>query len=118
MTPPLIYRCNPNHGRLSIQIPKLTRWALKHGYAAYVGKGLAVESNIHVVDLARGYVVLLRALEKAPYRDEFLINPYFFCETIGDDEPSWKEIASVMGEGLVKAGKIEKGEPREIPEEL
>lgn len=59
MIPPLIYGFNPAHKRLTIQIPTLTRFALKHGYAAHVGKGEPVESNIHVMDLARAYVVLL-----------------------------------------------------------
>ncbi|KAE9375369.1 NAD(P)-binding protein [Stipitochalara longipes BDJ] len=118
MVPPLIYGFNPRHARLSIQIPTLTRWALKHGYAAHVGKGLAVESNIHVLDLARGYVVLLQAMENANYRDELLANPYFFCETTGDNEPSWKDVADLIGEGLSKAGKIKDGNPRKMPEEL
>jgi len=43
MIPPLIYGFNPKHARLSIQIPTLTRWAIKHGYAAHVGEGLSVE---------------------------------------------------------------------------
>lgn len=59
MIPPLIYGFNPAHKRLTIQIPTLTRFAIKHGYAAHVGKGESVESNIHVMDLARAYVVLL-----------------------------------------------------------
>lgn len=59
MIPPLIYGFNPAHKRLTIQIPTLTRFALKHGYAAHVGKGEPVESNIHVMDLARAYIVLL-----------------------------------------------------------
>lgn len=59
MIPPLIYGFNPAHKRLTIQIPTLTRFALKHGFAAHVGKGESVESNIHVMDLAGAYVVLL-----------------------------------------------------------
>ncbi|KUJ11311.1 NAD(P)-binding protein [Mollisia scopiformis] len=118
MIPPLIYGFNPKHQRLSIQIPTLTRWAIKHGYAAHVGKGLAVESNIHVLDLARAYVVLLHAMENAGYQDGLLANPYFFCETTGDGEPSWKEVAEVIGEALKKNGKIEDAVPKEMPEEL
>lgn len=33
--PPLVYGCNQHHRRLSVQIPTLTRFALKHGYAGY-----------------------------------------------------------------------------------
>jgi len=118
MIPPLIYGFNPKHKRLTIQIPTLTRWAIKYGYAPHVGKGLAVESNIHVLDLARAYVVLLHAMEKASYGDELLANPYFFCETTGDAEPSWKEIAVAIAEGLSMAGKIKDIVPRQMPEEL
>ncbi|CAJ2502949.1 Uu.00g103430.m01.CDS01 [Anthostomella pinea] len=118
MIPPLIYGFNPDHGRLTIQIPTLTRWALKHGFAGHVGQGLAVESNIHVLDLARAYVVLLHHLESVPADDpQVRDNPYYFCETTGDAEPSWKDVASVIGESLHKAGLISDAAPRTIPPE-
>ncbi|PIA91931.1 hypothetical protein CB0940_09839 [Cercospora beticola] len=113
MIPPLIYGFNPAHGRLTIQIPILTRFALKHGYAAHVGKGLGVESNIHVLDLARAYIVLLHHLEKVSAA-QTLENPYYFCETTGDNEPSWYEVAKAIGEGLHKAGKLKDPEPKEL----
>ena len=56
---PEIYGFNPVHKRLTIQFPTITRFALKHGYVGHVGEGLAVESQIHVSDLARAYMVLL-----------------------------------------------------------
>ena len=56
---PEIYGFNPAHKRLTIQFPTIARFALKHGYVGHVGKGLAVESQIHVNDLARAYMVLL-----------------------------------------------------------
>lgn len=112
MIPPLIYGYNPQHQRLSIQIPVLTRFALKHGYSGYVGKGLAVESQIHLNDLTRAYIVLLHHMETSP-PSEFLNNPYFFCEN-GHDT-SWKAIAEMIGKGLHKAGKIENPEPRTVP---
>lgn len=117
MVPPLIYGYVPKNGRLTIQIPTLTRWAIKNGYAGYYGKGLAVESNIHVLDLARAYVVLLHAMEKANYGDELLQNPYFYCENSGDTEPQWVDVASTIGEGLHKAGKIPDATPKTIPKE-
>lgn len=113
MIPPLIYGYNPQHRRLSIQVPVLTRFALKHGYSGHVGKGLAVESQIHLNDLARAYVVLLHHMETAS-PSEFLDNPYFFCEN-GHDT-SWKAIAEMIGKGLHKAGKIESAEPRAFSE--
>lgn len=108
---------NPAHKRLTIQIPTLTRFALKHGYAAHVGKGLPVESNIHVLDLGRAYITLLHHLEATP-AEQTLENPYYFCENTGDNEPSWKDIAEAIGEGLHKAGKIKHPTPRTLPKEL
>ncbi|KAI1372593.1 NAD(P)-binding protein [Hypoxylon crocopeplum] len=118
MIPPLIYGFNPSHARLTIQTPTLTRYALKYGYAGHVGAGLAVESNIHVLDLARAYVVLLHHLESTPANNpDILENPYYFCEATGDNEPSWKDIASVIGAELHKAGLISDPTPRTIPPE-
>ncbi|KAK4621928.1 Oxidase ucsJ [Fulvia fulva] len=104
MIPPLIYGFNADHGRLTIQIPTLNRFALKHGFAAHVGKGEGVESNIHVKDLARAYIVSK--------------NPYYFCETTGDKEPSWREVAELIGEQLHKVGKIQDPKPRQLKEDL
>ncbi|KAI5921001.1 hypothetical protein F4810DRAFT_389817 [Camillea tinctor] len=116
MIPPTIYGLN--NGRLSIQIPTLTRYALKHGFSGHIGQGLAVESNIHVRDLARAYVVLLHHLESTPANNpDILDNPYYFSEATGDNEPSWKEIASVIGTTLHEAGLLSDPTPRTIPRE-
>jgi len=108
---------NPKHKRLTIQIPTLTRFAMKHGFAPYVGTGAPVESNIHVVDLARAYVVLLHDMEHTSPAS-LLENPYYFCECTGDNEPSWHEIATVIGSGLHQAGIIKDPEPRTVPKDL
>ena len=105
------------HGRLSIQIPTLARFALKHGYAAYVGEGLAVESNIHVLDLARAYVSILHNLEES-IPQQTLTNPYYFCECTGDKEPSWKDVASFIDESLHKVGKVKDPTPRPLDESI
>lgn len=115
MIPPLIYGFR--HGRGTIQIPTLTRFALKHGYSTHVGKGLSVESNIHVCDLARAYIFVLHCLERSS-AEQTLENPYYFCETTGDNEPTWYDVASVIGEQLHKAGKIQDPKPRTLPEDL
>jgi len=115
MIPPLIYGWVPQHKRLSIQIPTLTRFAVKHGFAGHVGKGLSVESQIHVVDLARAYVTLLHHMESSPPQT-FLDNPYFFCEN-GHDT-SWKTVAEMIGKGLHAAGKIPDPTPKTIPEDM
>jgi hypothetical protein len=87
------------------------RFALKHGFAGHIGKGLAIESQIHVMDLARAKIVLLHWMEKADPK-ALLTNPYFFCEN--DYEASWKEVATEVGKGLHAAGKIQDPQPREI----
>jgi len=91
----------------------MTRFALKHGYAPHVGQGASVESNIHVEDLARAYIVLLHHMLKSSPA-QTLENPYYFCECTGDNEPSWYEVASLIGESLHKAGKIEDPKPQEV----
>ncbi|KAI1079799.1 NAD(P)-binding protein [Whalleya microplaca] len=113
--PPLIYGFNPKHERLSIQIPTLTRYALKNGYSGHIGQGLSVWSTIHVLDLARGYLTILHHLESSPPNSPDLQNPYYFCENSGDNEVSWKEIALFIGAELSKAGLISDPTPRTIP---
>ncbi|KAL6244731.1 hypothetical protein RBB50_008259 [Rhinocladiella similis] len=113
MIPPLIYGVNDKHKRLSIQIPTLTRFALKHGYAGQVGAGASVWSTVHVLDLARAYVTLLHWLEKTD-ANEVLKNPYFFCEN-GEEYP-WGEFVKAIGIALHQAGRIKDPNPRTIPE--
>ena len=112
--PPLIYGLGQEN-RLSIQLPTMARFALKHGYAGYVGKGKAVWRHIHVADLARGYMTILHYMESSS-GEEVLKNPYFFSEN-GEDY-SWEACAEMIGKALKQAGKIEDSTPREIPEEL
>jgi nucleoside-diphosphate-sugar epimerase len=113
MLPPLIYGCIEAHGRLSIQVITMTRFALKHKYAGHVGQGKAVWSTIHVADLARAYVTILHWAEKAPC-EASLGNPYFFCEN--GEEISWGDIAAMIGQSLHSNERIPDAEPREISE--
>ncbi|KAI0376908.1 NAD(P)-binding protein [Hypomontagnella monticulosa] len=118
MIPSCVCGFNKNHGRLSIQIPTLTRYALKHGYAGQIGAGLPVQSYIHVNDLARGYLALLHHLERtSPNSPQLLENPYYFCESTGKSEPSWNEIATLIGQELHARGLISDPKPRTIPPE-
>lgn len=95
----------------------MTRFALKHGFSGYVGRGLGIESNIHVLDLARAYVVLLHHLDSTAAA-KTLDSPYYFVETTGDNEPSWHDVATLIGEQLHKAGKIKDPAPRQVPSDL
>lgn len=114
MLPPLIYGANSDHGRLSIQVPTMARFAIKHKYAGHVGKGKSVWSLVHVTDLSYGYMVLLHWLQRIEANDFSLEPPYFFCES--GEEISWGELAGMVGKGLKKAGVIDDASPREIPE--
>lgn len=112
--PPLIYGKEPQYDRLSIQIPTMCRFAIKHGYAGYIGGGKGTWSLVHVSDLARGYVTILRWLEDSP-ASTALEHPYFFCEN--GQEISWADAAAIIGQSLHSAGKVSDPVPREIPEE-
>ncbi|THY68903.1 NAD(P)-binding protein [Aureobasidium pullulans] len=112
--PPVIYGLGKDN-RLSIQIPTMARFAIKHGYAGYVGKGEAVWGQVHVADLARGYMTILHYMESTP-GNEILKNPYFFVEN--GEEHSWKQCAEEIGKALHKAGKIQDPNPREISTDL
>ncbi|KAH9207479.1 hypothetical protein DL95DRAFT_313610 [Leptodontidium sp. 2 PMI_412] len=113
--PPLIYGVGKASGRLSVQIPTMVRFAVKHGYAGYVGAGNSVWSHIHVTDLARGYLTILHWMEQES-GEKVLENPYFFIEN--GEEHSWKACAGEIGKALHKAGKIQDPTPRGIPEDL
>lgn len=115
MVPPEIYGFNPAHKRLTIQVPTLARFALKHGWSGHVGKGLSVESQIHVLDLARAYIVLLHYMEVTSPKTQ-LGNPYWFCEN--GKEFSWKEVAENVGRTLKAKGLIKDDTTREIPKDL
>jgi nucleoside-diphosphate-sugar epimerase len=111
MIPPLIYGVSSREKRLSIQLPTITRYSLKHGYAGQVGKGLSVWSHVHVKDLARAYVILLHWMERTSTA-EVLQNPYFFCEN--GQELSWGECSAQIGRILQKAGCFDEPEPKTI----
>jgi nucleoside-diphosphate-sugar epimerase len=113
--PPEVYGYDSKHDRLSMMIPNMTRFALKHGYAPVIGEGLSVETQVHFLDLVRGYVAVMHFLEKAG-RDDILANPYWLCEN--GDEFSWREAAEVIGKALHEAGKIETPTPRQPPKDL
>jgi nucleoside-diphosphate-sugar epimerase len=113
MIPPLIYGINSREKRLSIQLPTLIRFAMKHGYAGHIGNGLSQWSQVHISDLAKGYVTLLHALENNQVDSQ---NPYFFCNN-GEDL-SWGECVAEIGRVLHHEGKIKSPETRSIPFEL
>jgi nucleoside-diphosphate-sugar epimerase len=110
MLPPLIYGAS-SHGKLSIQVITMARFAIKHKYAGYVGGGKGIWGLIHVNDLSYGYLTMLKWLEKSP-AEVALEHPYFFCEN--GREATWGDCAAFIGKELKAAGKIEDATPREI----
>lgn len=114
MIPPLIYGVSTWENRLSIQLPTMARYSIKHGYAGHVGKGRSIWSQVHVADLARAYVVLLHWLE-GDNCDDIYSNPYFFCEN--GHELSWRECAAEIGRVLQQNGKLSFAETQTIPKE-
>jgi nucleoside-diphosphate-sugar epimerase len=111
MIPPLIYGVSSQE-RLSIQLPTMARYSIKHGYAGHIGKGISVWSHVHVKDLARAYVTLLHWLEGKDSSDIYE-NPYFFCEN--STELSWGQCAAEIGRVLHQNGRIESAETKAIP---
>lgn len=114
--PPVIYGVGSRGDRLSIQLPTMACWAIKHGFAGHVGKGLSTWSQVHIADLARGYLTILHWLEQPTSTDSITENPYFFIEN--GEQLSWGECATEIGKALYAAGKIRSPEPKEIPKEL
>ncbi|KAJ5934364.1 hypothetical protein N7466_003911 [Penicillium verhagenii] len=102
--PPLVYGLNPVHKRHSIALPALVRFALKRGFAGYVGAGHNVWSLVHVRDLGRAYLTLLGFVESSSPA-VILENPYFFAEN--GSESSLLELASHVSQVLYEAGKLE-----------
>ncbi|KAJ9607059.1 hypothetical protein H2200_008131 [Cladophialophora chaetospira] len=113
--PTLVYGVGKHIRRLSIQLPTMTRFALKHGFAPVIGKGESVRCNIHVQDLVRAYMLILHWMETSP-AEEVLKNPYFFCEN--GQEMFWKDAAGEIGKQLHAAGRIKDPVPKPVPPEL
>jgi nucleoside-diphosphate-sugar epimerase len=102
--PSLVYGLNQAHKRHSLAQPALVRFALKHGFAGYVGEGHNVWSVVHVKDLGRAYVPLLVHLQNSTAAT-FLENPYFFAEN--GSEVAMRECAEHISQFLYKTGKIQ-----------
>ncbi|KAH8179498.1 NAD(P)H-binding domain-containing protein [Sarocladium implicatum] len=112
MIPPVIYGVGDHSKRLSIQGPTMVRFALKYGYAAQIGQGLSKWSQVHIKDLARGYIAILHWLEGVSTKEANL-NHYWFCEN-GEDL-SWGDIAAGIGRVLFEAGRLPEPSVKTLP---
>jgi len=74
--------------RLSVQLPRLIRKAIDTHTVPYLGPGTAIWSNVHIVDLAALYLLIIRcALSGVAKEGE---HGYYFAS---NGEKSWKELA-------------------------
>jgi nucleoside-diphosphate-sugar epimerase len=114
MIPPIIYGVNPAHGRVSMGLPPLVRFALKHGFSGRVNEAKNAWSAVHVRDLSRAYILLASTLPQNVAIGGATVqeNPYFFADN--GYEFSWAEAAENVGRILHKLGKIESAEVREF----
>jgi len=90
--PPAIYGIGTGEfNKLSIQVPRLIRAAIKDGYASMIGEGKGVWSYVHISDLARLYeLVLMRVLK-------------------GEEVPSGKQGILFTGTGRFEFAELSKG---------
>lgn len=112
--PPLVYGIHPVHKRHSMAMPILTRFALKWGFMGLVGKGANVWSLVHVLDLARAYMVILKDLASLPSA-KILENPFYFAEN--GAEASFAQMTEHAAQVLYGLNKIESPQPRVWTEE-
>lgn len=103
MMPPVIYGMDPKHNRMSIAQPILVKFALKHGFAGYVGKGANVWGYVHVRDLVKAFATLIAYLDTPGSQKDVLENPYFFAD---DGEFTWGQFAERIARVLHRMGKI------------
>jgi len=115
MMPPEVYGYDSKHDRLSMTVPRMTRFALNHGYPPMIGRGEAIDTAVHVHDQARGYVEVLHHLESMN-QGSATENLYWFCED--GHEFTYRDLADTIGKALHERGRIADPTPREPPEAL
>lgn len=122
VAPPMIfgYGTGPVNQN-SIQIPLQVRGSLRYGQALQVGKGLNIWNKVHVVDLAKFYILLLqRSLQEPQTSGAKGTLPknqdaYWFAE---DGEFAWGEVAqsiarAFVAQGINKSGEVKGTSPEE-----
>jgi len=95
IAPTLIYGRGSGVNPHSIQVPKMTALAKKHGVAKHIGRGENIWSNVHIDDLVDLY---LRVLDRAP------AGAFYYAE---NGENSMREINSAISRALGFGGRTE-----------
>ncbi|KAL7943990.1 hypothetical protein V8C42DRAFT_94298 [Trichoderma barbatum] len=93
----------------SVQIPFLSRRAVKKGYAEYIGEGAQVWDHVHIDDVTSVYELLFEKLfaqADVPFGRKGI---YFG----GSGRHTWKEVAEGIARAGFAAGVLE-AEPRSI----
>jgi len=96
--------------KLSIQIPTLTRTAIKAGQPEVIGQGKAEWDYVHIADLAQLYVLLVRKIvagAEIPSGESGIL----FSAT---GRYSWLELAQAIGNALLKLKVIQTNKVRSI----
>ncbi|KAG0296105.1 hypothetical protein BGZ98_001107 [Dissophora globulifera] len=120
VAPPTIWGVGTGPGNhTSIQIPYQVRFSIQHKRALQVGKGLNIWSRVHVLDLARFYVILLQRALQEPDEGEHALpskgwkplpkngDQYYFVE---DGEFTYGEVAQEIAKALKAHGVNDSGE--------
>jgi nucleoside-diphosphate-sugar epimerase len=95
IAPTLIYGRGSGVNPYSIQVPKMTALAKKHGIAKHIGRGENIWSNVHIDDLVDLY---LRVLDRAP------AGAFYYAE---NGENSMREVNSAISRVLGFGGRTE-----------
>ncbi|KAJ5368960.1 uncharacterized protein N7496_008720 [Penicillium cataractarum] len=100
VVPPTIYgEGSGPFATLSQQIPNLARFARKLGSAAVIESGQGIWNHVHISDLSRFYVLLLRAvLEQPPWLPSGP-KAIFFVES---GEHTWKQVSQGIAHAMHK----------------
>jgi len=111
--PPMIYGEGTGpFNQHSVQIPLMITSSIKAKTSFYVGKGLNIWNNVHVLDLADFYILVLEAAlnGKAPVNRD----GYYFCE---NGEAIIGEINQALAKCLHKRGLVAEPVSKSVSEE-
>lgn len=94
----------------SIQVPFLTRRALKKGFAEYIGEGAGVWDHAHIDDTAKVYELLLEKLFAQADVPSGRRGIYF----AGNGRHTWKQVSEGIAKAGFAAGVLKEAEARPI----
>ncbi|KAI5460982.1 hypothetical protein BGZ63DRAFT_357527 [Mariannaea sp. PMI_226] len=97
--------------KISVQIPKAMRTAVRVGRAEVVGAGEAHWNHVHIADLAPLYELLLRSALEGKEGLAFGEQGIYFCET---GEHTWLDLAEGVGKAGFELGVLQSPMPGRI----